>query len=327
MSAAGRIVDDLVRAGLVRDADREAATEVVAAGLHDVRPEQPPARASLRGRLAEIGGYAGAALVVAAIALLLARQWSALSLAARVGILAGIAVVLAGCALALLLRLPGPRAEADQSVVGRLASVLLGAASVAAAAAAGVGLGSVDGSVAGVAVGATLLVTGLLGYLAVPGSVGQLVTAVGAVLLVPSVLDLVGNVHGVPAGLLLLGVGVVWLVIGELGGWRPEGTAQVIGCVVAFVGAQIPVVGSDHPWVGYLATAVLAAAAFATYVVRRGWPYLGLGVLATTAAVPEAIMDLTGGSLGAAGALLVAGLALLGASLAGLRLRREVSGH
>jgi len=324
-----RIVDDLVRAGLLREPDRPAAVNVVSADLRGLPTAVGPADTSLRRRLAEIGGYAGAALVVAAVALLLARQWSALATGARVGILAAIAAVLAGGAVVLLARLPGPRAEVGHSAAGRLAGVLLGAAAVAAASAAGVGTGSgpAAGAAAGVAVGATLLVTGLLGYLAVPGTVGQLVTAVGAVLLVPFVLDLVGDVHGVTAGLLLLGIGVVWLGLAEQGRWVPLVSAQAIGCVIAFAGAQVPVVASGHPWVGYVATAALAAAAFTTYVVRQGGlAYLVLGVLATTAAVPEAVMDWTGGSLGAAGALLVAGLALLGASLAGLRLRREVTG-
>ncbi|HEX6485476.1 MAG TPA: hypothetical protein VF012_02095, partial [Nocardioidaceae bacterium] len=53
-------------------------------------------------------------------------------------------------------------------------------------------------------------------------------------------------------------------------------------------------------------------------------PYLAVGVVGVTLAVPEALLDWTEGSLGTAGVLLVAGVTLLGASLLGLRLRKEV---
>ena len=66
--------------------------------------------------------------------------------------------------------------------------------------------------------------------------------------------------------------------------------------------------------------------AFWLYVVTRAWPYLATGVIAVTVAVPEALYDWVEGSLGAAGVLLATGVTLLLSSLAGLRLRHEVSG-
>ena len=328
---ADRIAADLVRAGLVREQDRAAASRVVAHGIQEARAVLPESveHAPLRRRVAEIAGYVGAALVLGAVGLFFAQQWSSLTHGARVAILAVAAVALAVGGLALVARLPGPRREAIGSVQGRLGAVLLGGAAVAAAFAAGVAVGSGPGNGAGafVAFAMTLLVAGLLGYLAVPSSVGQVVVAVGAVVLMPSALELAGVSSAVVTGLVLVAVGVGLLVLAELGVWRPLPTAQVIGCIIAFAGAQIPVAGSEHPWVGYVVTALLAAGAFATYVVRRAWPYLVLGVLTTTVVVPEALTDWTGGSLGAAGALLVAGVALLGASLAGLRLRKEVTGQ
>jgi hypothetical protein len=50
-----------------------------------------------------------------------------------------------------------------------------------------------------------------------------------------------------------------------------------------------------------------------------------VGVLGITVVVPEAVTDWTDGSLGVAGGVLVAGLALLGASLAGLRVKQEAA--
>ena len=73
-----------------------------------------------------------------------------------------------------------------------------------------------------------------------------------------------------------------------------------------------------------LALALVAAAAFAVYVVRPAWPYLALGVVAVTLVVPEALLDWTDNDLGPAGAMLVTGMTLLAASLLGFRLRRDV---
>ena len=90
------------------------------------------------------------------------------------------------------------------------------------------------------------------------------------------------------------------------------------------LGAQFPVF-DDPAWPGYVATAVVGAAAFWMYVVTRAWPYLATGVIAVTLAVPEALSDWFEGALGAAGVLLATGVTLLVAALAGLRLRQEVA--
>ena len=84
--------------------------------------------------------------------------------------------------------------------------------------------------------------------------------------------------------------------------------------------------GGPDAWVAYVGTAALGAVAFWLYVVTRAWPYLATGVVAVTVAVPEALYDWVEGSLGAAGVLLATGVTLLLSSLAGLRLRHEVSG-
>jgi hypothetical protein len=70
---------------------------------------------------------------------------------------------------------------------------------------------------------------------------------------------------------------------------------------------------------------IVSVAAFAMYVRTVAWPYLVIGVLGVTLVVPEAIIDWTGGSLGPAGAVLLAGVTLLGASLAGFRVRKGVT--
>jgi hypothetical protein len=69
----------------------------------------------------------------------------------------------------------------------------------------------------------------------------------------------------------------------------------------------------------------VAVAGFAMYLRTAAWPYLVGGVLGITIVVPEAVIDWTGGALGPAGGVLLAGLALLGASLAGFRMHQEAA--
>jgi hypothetical protein len=73
----------------------------------------------------------------------------------------------------------------------------------------------------------------------------------------------------------------------------------------------------------YALTALVAAGCFAGFVVVRNWLVLATGVLAVVLVVPEALNDWTGGGIGGAALLLVAGVALLAASGLGLRLRQR----
>jgi hypothetical protein len=170
----------------------------------------------------------------------------------------------------------------------------------------------------------TMLVLSAATYLVAPTVVGQLGIALGVFLTVPFALAEVGDIESVAHGLLVLVLGAAWLTMAERGLWREIESARVIGCTLALVGAQIPVSDYDHRWVAYVATAVVAGAAFGSFVMRPAWPYLAAGVIAVTLCVPEALLDWTDGSLGAAGGLLVAGGTLLAASLLGMRLRHEV---
>jgi hypothetical protein len=164
-----------------------------------------------------------------------------------------------------------------------------------------------------------------VGYLVAATVAGQAAIAIGLFVTVPLALDVNGDPAPVPFGLTVLAIGVGWLVLAERGVWREVGSARVIGCALAVVGAQIPVLELDSPWVGYLALLAVAAAGFAMYVVRTAWPYLATGVVAVTLAVPQALLDWAGDTLGPAGVLLAAGVTLLGTSLLGLRLRQEAT--
>lgn len=324
------VVDGLVSAGLL-DADRRAAAATVVRSALREDTTSPALSGSLRRRMAEVAGYVGGAFVVGAALLFLGATWDDLGLGEQVGVLFGIAVLLVAAGAALTASAGGVASirQHAEAVRRRLASVLFTGA--AGSAAFGVGLLLEDG-MANDELGVTLAaLTGLLvalaGYAVAPTTVGQLGIAVPALVAIPMGLSALhtDSSSSVPVGLLVLLLGVVWLVLAELGRWNEVLSARVIGCAVALVGAQIPVF-DDQQWVAYVATAVVGAASFWAYVVTRAWPYLAAGVVGVTLAVPEALSDWFDGALGAAGVLLATGVTLLLAALAGLRLRQEVTG-
>jgi MFS family permease len=320
------VVSALVDAELLDPGRRAEAMSVV----ERVLGSQSTATAPVRKRFAELAGYVGAAFVVSAAAIFVFSQWDDLSRPQQVGLSGGIAVLLAGAGLALGLVTPGGVAgvrRGEEPVRRRLMGVLLTGAAGSAAGAVGL---LVDHLVpdhdteVGLAGFGTLAVLSLLGYVVAPTLVGQVAVATGAL---ASVLVLANELEGdsIAAGLSVLGLGVLWLLATERSLWREVASARVIGCGLALVGAQLAIFESDQTrWVAYLATGLVAVAAFAVYVARPAWPYLATGVIAVTLVVPEALIDWTDNALGPAGGLLVAGVTLLVTSLLGFRLRKEV---
>jgi hypothetical protein len=312
------VVSALLGAGLIEPARQDQARTVVEGALGAGHRSNTP----LRRRMAEIAGYVGGAFVVAAAGLFFAGQWGNLGHGGRIGLLTGIALLLGAATAALV------TTGAVDHVRRRLASVLATGAALSAGFAAG--LAAQDPNTfrddsRGWLVGAVVVVlVALLGYRVAPSAVGQLAIAGGAFAIVPSGLDLLGGADAVPFGLLVLGIGAVWLLLAETGRWREDDSARVIGSVLVVVGAQIPIFG-DHPWVAYVVTALAGALAFAGFMARPAWAYLATGVIALTLAVPEALTDWAQGSLGSAGVLLATGVTLLAASVGGLRLRRETT--
>jgi hypothetical protein len=109
-----------------------------------------------------------------------------------------------------------------------------------------------------------------------------------------------------------------------LAGWARERRAGLgIAVTFALVGAQVAIFGTDGShYVGHALTTLVAAGCFVAYTHVREWIVLAGGVVGATLVVPEFLYDTTHGSLGASGVMLVAGVTLLGGSVAGLRLRR-----
>jgi hypothetical protein len=317
------VVSALVYGGLVapdRAAEAEHLVETALGG--------PAAQRPARAKFGEIAGYLGAALVVAAGALFIAQEWSTLSPGGRVAWVGAMALILGVAGMAAAFVGGGydfMRTDAG-AVRRRLAGTILAGAAVAGAFTAALQVDRMDTdysswpSVAGMA---TLAVVGLLGYWIAPTAVGQVPVAVGLFSLVPSTLDAIyrdDTEFALTMSLIEIAIASLWWGLTEIDFWKPREIGLIIAFAIALIGSQMNVMEGSHENVGYLLTALVAVAAFGGYVLRPAWPYLAAGVIAVTILVPEAITDWTEGSIGTAGAVLLAGVTLLGASLASFRL-------
>ena len=177
-----------------------------------------------------------------------------------------------------------------------------------------------------IVVGGTGMVLTVAAYLLVPGLVGQLGMYAASILLVTAVLERATGSSGAAAptyGVALVALGAVWVALGLRRVVQGAEAALLTGAGLALFGAQFPILNGVGQNLGYLLSAIVAVAGFVGYLHTRSFSVLAVGVIATTLVVPEALHHWTEGSLSAAGSLLVAGLTLLAASAAGLRLRQE----
>jgi hypothetical protein len=322
------VLGDLVKAGTlqpaqataVRDGMHEAAWRQVRAFSDD---PQRPRQVQFR----ELAGYLGAALVGGAILLSAETVWTELGHGVRVGLLvsATLALILAGVALGGW-TLPRMRvlSHTMPSTRRRLVGVLFVIASIAGAATVLEMTWDAD-QVEPAWVPAAGLLVAALGYAAVATLVGQIACWAWALWLVSTILGS-GDYDATFDGLKILGVGLVWLVLAWRGVWQERYAAVGLASGTALYGAQ-QIVMTGSASLGYAVTALVGLGCFALFAATRNWLALATGVVAITLVVPEALLDWTDGSLGAAGALLAAGLALLGASAAGYRLPDRPSAH
>lgn len=343
-SAAHRVARALADRGLIRSDQLAEAREVVSSVLRPA-PSGPATAADsatptdrVRPRLAEIGGYAGSALVVAAAFLFFLQTWATLSPTGRSVILGLITVALLGSA-ALVAFVAGDWrglragvAEARRRLVGTLTVAGAGTAAFAVGTwvlhQQGPGAADTTSVNAGLAVALVVLVAG---YALAPLVLTHLALAAVSMALVLNLLGELaeGRTTGAwatAAGLITLGV--VWLVLAERGVLREQTVGRLVGAALTVFGSQ-SLLELQDVWPAWTLTFVLAAALFALYWWRSDWPYLAVAVVGLTVSVTEAVIDWTEGSVGAGGGVLAAGLTLLAASGAAfvIRSRRERHEH
>jgi hypothetical protein len=291
-------------------------TQVAAVLTEYGEPPAQPRREGIRRRLGEIAGYLGASFVIGATLLFLGEEWDALGRAGRFSILAVMAAILFGSGLAV-------RSRGQDSVRRRLSSTLLTGAAAAAGFAVYV---SLENAVANATAASFMgLVVVIVGYLLARSALGQVGIAIGAFAVCASLLDLLKVTESHWFGFTLLALGAAWAVLA----WRHLVTehrfALAIAVAFGLIGAQVIVLGDNQTqtFLGYAVTALVSAICFTAYAKIRDWVLLAGGVIGATLVVPEFLYDVTDGSLGASGVMLVAGVTLLGVSLAGLRIRRH----
>ena len=164
----------------------------------------------------------------------------------------------------------------------------------------------------------------IVGYLLARSALGQLGMAVAAFAAYGTLLVLLDVDETDAFGFGMLALAAVWVVLA----WRRLVTERRFALAIAvtsgLIGAQLVVIGDSEAqnYLGYALTALVAGLCFTAYARIREWVVLAGGVVGATLVVPEFLYDVTDGSLGASGVMLVAGVTLLAGSLAGLRIRR-----
>jgi hypothetical protein len=317
-------------------ADGTLTADQAHAVLVEALPSRPtePGRPSWTALLSEIGGYVGGAFVVAAVAVFTGPNWDRISLGGRVAVFAVPALLLVVAAFLLARSTPGGWTFAEVS--GTTARRRLVAVLLLVAAGLGGGVAAVLNDVVddGLVFFGTALVLTAAGYVVCRGFVLHAAMALAAAMtsssLVMEIIDTSSEAswetEQMWVGLVLLMVAVLWAALSLAGVLAEQALGLLAAGVIGFVAGEILANGAEgQEWMGYLVLAVLAAAGLLGYIRLHYVGLLAVGVVALATVVPQAVIDYTEGALGAAGALLVTGLSIVGASAAGLRLRKEVT--
>jgi hypothetical protein len=285
--------------------------------------------------LAEVGGYIGAAFVVAAVAVFTGPHWDDLGTGTRLAILAVPAAAMIVAGIVIASSTPGGWPVHERAGIGarrRLIAALWLAAGGLLAGVTGVlttdPLGA-SGTRQGALVTATALVVWVVGYVACRTPLLHLAVGGAAVLLPYLLWDwLAEDGDTALAGVTLLVLAVLWTVLSLRGVLDEQMLGLAVAGALGFIGAETLTQSGGPGTVaaGYLALTAVALAGLLGYAATRLTVVLVVGVVALATVVPQAVIDYTDGALGAAGALLVSGLSIVGASVLGLRLHRDAAG-
>jgi hypothetical protein len=314
----------------------DQARSVHEAYLDEVGPPRvaTPERHGLAARgwaskLAELGGYLGAALMAAAGAVVIGQQWSDMSRVGQVTLLLGLAlafVAVGGAIAALSHRREAKSTQTVQSMMRRLCSTLLTLG--AAAAAGGVVVALLPATwpgtdvtasevgrallAAAVAAAAVLLIARIVApsALAEAALYGAVLGASGSVLL------LMGADTETPPKTVFFMVGVGWAVLATFSHVvTVPSLAAALGLVTAFYAAIV----GEEAWSRNTFLGILVAVGIAVYLARPSWPYIAAAMLSAVALTVSVLGDRFGPAL----ALLAAGFVLLAFAGAVLLVQRR----
>lgn len=283
--------------------------------------------------VAEAIGYVGAAIALAAIAILLGDRWEDLNFGGRLAVVALLTLILAGAAFTLR----GNPREPIQRLISVLAVGAIG------------GTGWLTAVVLTNPEGADWLNSvfslGVMGWRIrdIVLTVALIMFALAAPLYLfrrrafpqlaafSSLLVVVGTAFARPAftggvnwsAIAIWAVAVAWVLL-ALGGWhKPTDLAVASGSVAALIGATVAAAGDGRSvllWLG-LAT---AAALIWRGVVLDETPMLGIGAIGVLVFVPQLVLEYFPKRSGAIVAMLVTGLLLV---IFAVGIARERRGH
>ncbi len=265
---------------------------------------------SRRSILAEIGGYLGGAFTAIAAAILLSSQWDRLTKVGQVSIFA---------VSALLLGILAYRLNYVKNAQRRVAGLLFPASALATTAAVGTVFGN-DGPYS-LAFFAGALVA-LLGYLRVQTPIGHIALYVALfATIVAANEQLFDSRFDLPLLISWLSLASTWLWLTVRLTLQEDywGYSLVMGTY--FISAQYLQI-QDQNLFSYIVSALTAALGIWLYLQTRKWPLLIGALIIATVGVGTFIVETFNGALGAALALLVGGLILIGGSLWAFRSER-----
>jgi hypothetical protein len=299
----------------------EQARAVHEAYVDEVGPPPPAAEPSGRqrswaSRLAEIGGYLGAALMAAAGAVAIGNNWEEISRTGHIALMVVLAslLVAAGLVLVGVRRRAAVRSGAEESILRRLASTLLTLGAAAAGGAVMVAMlpttGPASESVTSSEVGRALLIAAVVagGILVLaralaPSAFAEL-ALFGAILAASTGICLVGDVDSFNLwATVFFVVGLGWALLATFS--KVVTVPTLTASLALFTAFYAGVVGEG--WVRNTLLGTLVGVGILVYLIRPSWPYVAAAMLA---AVTLTVIVL-GDAFGAALALLAAGLVLL----------------
>jgi hypothetical protein len=272
-----------------------------------------PPRAGLAARLAEIGAYLGAALVVAAGIVVVAQQWSDMTYAIRVAVMGGTTLVLLLAAGGLVLTTRGrpwddvPNGDTLRRLSGTLFSFgALGAFGTVMVALLSHQDVATDDEVSRAFVLAALVAAAVLvvARLRADTPIGEIGLMAASVTAVAGLIQLTVPDETMVIQWTLLAVGLTWALVGTYTQlMRCHVLVTSLGLLVALFAATI----AEEVWSQRLALATLIVVSLAVYLARPLWPYIA----AATVAAVVLTVTWVGEAVGAAVALLAAGLVFL----------------